>query len=80
VRREALLIRVEVKDRPPLILPQDGEAEGSLTWEAPGRAGAALTKPERFSTARWGGSGERDGKEYARNRCRYVLHLVDRLM
>ena len=34
----------------------------------PGRAGAALTKPGRFSTARWAGSGERDGEEYARNR------------
>jgi hypothetical protein len=33
-----------------------------------GRAGAALAKPGRRSTARWGGSGERGGKEYARNR------------
>ena len=39
----------------------------------PGRAGAALTKPGRSSTARWGGSGERGGKEYARNRRCYVL-------
>ena len=30
--------------------------------------GAALTKPGRASTARWCGSGERDGEEYARNR------------
>src|SRR5690349_10534238 len=29
---------------------------------------AALTKPGHSSTARWGGSGERGGKEYARNR------------
>ena len=29
---------------------------------------AALTKPGRVSTARWGGSGERGGKVYARNR------------
>ena len=29
--------------------------------------GAALTKPGRASTARWCGSGERDGKEYERN-------------
>jgi len=43
VRREALLIRVEVRDRPPLTLSQQGgEAEGSLTREAPGRVGAAL--------------------------------------
>jgi hypothetical protein len=26
--------------------------------------GAALTKPGRVSTARWCGSGERDGEEY----------------
>jgi hypothetical protein len=39
----------------------------------PGRAGAALTKPGRASTARWGGPGERGGKEYARNRRCYVL-------
>src|SRR6266567_2593997 len=32
-------------------------------------AGAALTKPGRASTARWSGSGKRDGEEYARNRC-----------
>src|SRR5438034_5388979 len=34
----------------------------------PGMVGAALTKPGRVSTVRWGGSGERDGEEYARNR------------
>jgi hypothetical protein len=34
--------------------------------------GAALTKPGRASTARWFGSGKRDGEEYARNRRRYV--------
>jgi len=38
----------------------------------PGRVGAALTKPGRISTARWFGSGERDGKEYARNPRYYV--------
>src|SRR6266700_1263289 len=56
-------------ERPsPLILSQqDGGAEGSLTRVVPGRAGAALTKPGRSSTGRWGGSGERDGEEYARN-------------
>jgi hypothetical protein len=42
-------------------------------------AGDTLTKPGRLSTARWGGSGERGGKEYARNLCRYVLYPVDRL-
>ena len=73
VRREALLIRVEVRDHPPLTLSQQGgEAGGSLIREAPGRAGAAPTKPGRASTARWCGSGERGGEEYARNQCYYV--------
>jgi hypothetical protein len=40
-----------------------------------GRAGAALTKPGRPSTARWGGSGECGGKEYERNRRCYALDL-----
>ena len=31
--------------------------------------GAALTTPGRVSTARWCGSGQRDGKAYARNQC-----------
>ncbi len=54
----------------PLILSQqDGGAEGSLIRVVPGRVGAALTKPGRASTARWSGSGKRDGEEYARNRC-----------
>jgi hypothetical protein len=73
VRREALLIRVEVRDLPPLTLSQQGgEAGGSLIREAPGRAGAAPTKPGRVSTARWRGSGERDGEEYVRNQRYYV--------
>jgi hypothetical protein len=73
VRREALLIRVEVRDHPPLALSQQGgEAGGSLIREAPGRVGAALTKPGRVSTARWCGSGERGGEEYARNQRYYV--------
>jgi hypothetical protein len=73
VRREALTIRAEVRDLPPLTLSQQGgEAGGSLTREAPGWVGAALTKPGRASTARWGGSGEHDEEEYARNQCDYV--------
>ena len=73
VRREALPFRVEVRDLPPLTLSQQGgEAEGSLIREAPGRVGAALTKPGRASTARWCGSGERGGEEYARNQRYYV--------
>jgi hypothetical protein len=34
--------------------------------------GAASTKSRRFGTAGWAGRGERDGKVYARNRCRYA--------
>jgi hypothetical protein len=57
-------------ERPsPLILSQQGgEAGGSLTRVVSGRVGAALTKPGRASTARWSGSGKRDGEEYVRNR------------
>ena len=39
------------------------------------RVEAALTKPGRTSTARWVGSGERDGKEYARNPRYYVSQM-----
>ena len=38
--------------------------------------GAALTKPGRARTARWCGSGERDGKEYERNPRYYVLKYL----
>jgi hypothetical protein len=80
VRREALLIRVEVRDRPPLTLSQQGgEAEGSLIREAAGRVRAALTKPGRVSTARWCGSGERGEKVYARNQRHYVSQHIYRL-
>ena len=42
VRREALTIRVEVRDLPPLSLSQQGgEAGGSLIRGSPGRAGVA---------------------------------------
>ena len=37
-----------------------------------GRVGAASTKSRRSSTAGWGGRGERNGKVYVRNRCRYA--------
>ena len=46
---------------------QGGEAGGSLSRETPGRVGAALTTPGRAGTARWSGSGKRDGKVYVRN-------------
>jgi hypothetical protein len=73
VRREALTIRVGGERPSPLSLSQQGgETGGSLIREAPARAGAAPTKPGRVSTARWRGSGERDGEEYARNQRHYV--------
>src|SRR6266704_1806981 len=49
-----------------------GKAGGSLSRGSPVRTGAASTKSRRSSTAGWGGRGERDGKVYARNRCRYA--------
>ena len=45
-------------------LPYLGRCRGG--WQA------ALTKPGRSSTARWRGSGERDGEEYERNQRYYV--------
>ncbi len=61
------MIRVGWKALSLTLSQRGGEAEDSLTREVLGRAGAVLTKPGRASTARWGGSGERDGEEYARN-------------
>jgi hypothetical protein len=49
-----------------------GEAGGSLIRGSPGRVGAASTKSRWPGTAGWAGRGERDGKVYARNRCRYA--------
>jgi len=45
-----------------------GEAEDSLSREAPVRAGAVLTTTGRPGTTRRAGSGKRDGKVYVRNR------------
>jgi hypothetical protein len=42
------------------------------------RVASGPDKPGRASTARWRGSGKRNGKEYARNR-RLRLSSVDRL-
>ncbi len=49
-----------------------GVAGGGLIREVPDWVGAAPTKPGCASTARWRGSGERDGEEYARNQRDYV--------
>ena len=61
-------------ERPSISSPsqRQGEAGGSRSRGSPGTAGAASTKPGRFSTAGWAGPGERDGKVYERNRCRYA--------
>ena len=48
---------------------QSGEAEGSLTVETHGRAGAALTTTGRVGTARRPGSGKQGQQVYARNQC-----------
>jgi hypothetical protein len=48
---------------------QSGEAEGSLTVEAHGRAGAALTTTGRVGTARRPGSGKQGQQVYARSQC-----------
>jgi hypothetical protein len=45
------------------------ELRAALVREVPVRVRAAPTKPGYVSTARWRRSGERDGEEYARNRC-----------
>src|SRR5882757_8394945 len=44
------------------------ELGGSLIREVPGRVASGPDGLGRASTARWCGSGERDGEEYARNR------------
>jgi hypothetical protein len=80
VRREALMIRVEVRDlRRRACRSRTGEAGGSLSREVPVRVGAAPTTPGRVSTARWCGSGKRDEEEYVRNRRGYVPRKVNRL-
>jgi len=73
VRHEALVVRVGVRDHHRGRGRSRGrEAGGSLTGETPGRAGAALTKPCRVSTAGWRERGERAEEVYARNRCHHL--------
>ena len=73
VRHEALVVRVGVRDhRRGPGRSWGREAGGSLTGGTPGRAGAALTKPCRVSTAGWRERGERAGEVYARNRCHHL--------
>jgi hypothetical protein len=73
VRHEALVVRAEVRDL--CLIPCRSRgfgAGGSLTGETTGRAGAALTKPWRVSTAGWRARGERVEEVYARNRCPHL--------
>jgi len=73
VRHEALVVRVGVRDHHRGRGRSQGrEAGGSLTGETTGRAGAALTKPYRVSTAGWRECGERAEEVYARNRCHHL--------
>ena len=46
--------------------------EAAVPWGSPRAVGAASTKSGRPSTTGWAGPGKRDGKVYARNRCRYA--------
>src|SRR5918999_5876613 len=67
-------------ERPPPLGRRSGPsgAGGSLSREVPARVGAPPTKPGCVSTARWRGSGERDGEEYARNRwCKAPQRYTD---
>ena len=74
------MIRVGVRNlRRRACRSRNGEAEGSLIREMPGRVGAALTTSGRASIARWCGFGKRDEKEYARNQRHYVPRKVNRL-
>jgi len=58
VRHEALVFRMEVRDRPsPRRRSGRGEAGGSLSRGSPVRMGAASTKSRRLGTAGWAGCG-----------------------
>ena len=46
--------------------------EAAVPGDRRGMVGAASTKLGRPRTTGWAGPGERDGKVYARNRCRYA--------
>jgi len=60
---------VEVRDlRRRLVAARRSKLRAAWSGRCRGWWQAALTKPGRVSTVRWGGSGERDGEEYARNR------------
>lgn len=73
VRREALVVRAEVRDLCLIPCRSRGfEAGGSLTGETSGRAGAAPTKSCRVSTVGWRGCGEHAEEVYARNRCHHL--------
>ena len=64
VRHEAPFNRAGMKGPACGLSQQPAEAEGSLTLEAQGRVGAALTTTGRVGTARRPGSVKQDGKVY----------------
>jgi hypothetical protein len=73
VRREALVVRLEVRDLHRGVRRSGCRvAGGSLSAGTCVRVGAAPTKPCRVSTVGWRGCGERAGEVYARNRCHYL--------
>jgi len=73
VRREALVIRLGVRDLHRGSCRGRGlGAGGSLAGWTTGWVGAALTKPLHVSTVGWRGSGERAEEVYARNRCHHL--------
>jgi len=66
------MIRVEVRDLPPLACRSRAVKLRAAEPGDAGDVGAALTKPGHGRIARCRGFGERDGEEYARNQRDYV--------
>jgi hypothetical protein len=73
VRHEALFV-TNGGGRPSSLRRRSGgvKLEAAVLGDHREPVGAASTKSGRFRTAGWVGPGERDGKVYERNRCRYA--------
>lgn len=73
VRREALVVRLEVGDLHRGSRRSGGRGTGgSPSAGTRARVGAALTKSCRVSTVGWRGRGERTEEVYERNRCHHL--------
>jgi transposase len=70
--KAAVMIRVEVRDLPPLACRSRVAKLRAAEPGGAGDVGAALKKPGRVRIARWRGFGERGGEEYVRNQRDYV--------